>query len=89
VPTVDEQGFRSFTSNSGFMYLAAGGTPPEILDRLNAEFVAVLREPTVRDVLTEQGVEVVASSRTATADFIRSEMKKYAEVVKFSGAKVD
>jgi tripartite-type tricarboxylate transporter receptor subunit TctC len=89
VPTVVEQGFNAFTSNSGFMYLAAGGTPTGILDRLNAEFVAVLREPAVRKVLTEQGVEVVASSRSETAAFIRSEMKKYADVVKFSGAKVD
>ena len=89
VPTVAEQGFKGFTSNSGFMYLAAGGTPPEILDRLNAEFVAVLNEPAVRDVLTEQGVEVVGTTRSETAAFIRSEMKKYAEVVKFSGAKVD
>ena len=89
VPTVAEQGFKGFTSNSGFMYLAAGGTPPEILDRLNAEFVAVLNEPAVRDVLTEQGVEVVGTTRSETAAFIRSEMKKYAEVVKFSGVKVD
>ena len=57
--------------------------------RLNAAFVAVLKEPAVSEVLTGQGVEVVASSRAETAAFIRSEMKKYAEVVKFSGAKVD
>jgi tripartite-type tricarboxylate transporter receptor subunit TctC len=89
VPTVAEQGFPGFSSNSGFMYLAAGGTAPEILDRLNAEFVAVLKLPAVRDVLTQQGVEVMATTRAETADFIRSEMAKYAEVVKFSGAKVD
>jgi tripartite-type tricarboxylate transporter receptor subunit TctC len=89
VPTVAEQGFPGFSSNSGFMFLAAGGTPPEILDRLNAEFVAVLKQPAVRDALTKQGVEVTATTRAETAEFIRSEMKKYAEVVKFSGAKVD
>jgi tripartite-type tricarboxylate transporter receptor subunit TctC len=89
VPTVAEQGFPGFSSNSAFMYLAPGGTPPEILDRLNAEFVAVLKLPAVRDVLTKQGVEVLGMTRTETADFIRREIKKYAEVVKFSGAKVD
>ena len=89
VPTVAEQGFPGFSSNSGFIYLAAGGTPPAILDRLNAEFVAVLKLPAVRDVLTQQGVEVMATTRAETAEFIRNEMKKYAEVVKFSGAKVD
>jgi tripartite-type tricarboxylate transporter receptor subunit TctC len=89
VPTVAEQGFPGFSSNSAFMYLAPGGTPPEILDRLNAEFVAVLKLPAVRDVLTKQGVEVLGMTRAETADFIRSEIEKYAEVVKFSGAKVD
>ena len=89
VPTVAEQGYPGFTSNSSFMYFAAGGTPPAILDRLNAEFVAVLRQPAVRSLLTGQGVEVMATTRAETAAFIRSEMKKYAEVVKFSGAKVD
>ena len=89
VPTVAEQGFPGFSSNSGFIYLAAGGTPPAILDRLNAEFVAVLKLPEVRDALTKQGVEVMATTRAETAEFIREQMKKYAEVVKFSGAKVD
>jgi len=89
VPTVAEQGFPGFTSNSGFMYLAAGGTPPEILDRLNKEFVAVLKLPIVRDALTIQGVEVLGTTREETAAFIRAEMEKYAKVVKFSGAKVD
>jgi tripartite-type tricarboxylate transporter receptor subunit TctC len=89
VPTVAEQGFPGFSSNSGFIYLAAGGTPPAVLDRLNTEFVAVLKSSQVRDALTKQGVEVMATTRAETADFIRSEMKKYAEVVKFSGAKVD
>jgi tripartite-type tricarboxylate transporter receptor subunit TctC len=89
VPTVAEQGFPGFESNSGFIYLAAGGTPVPILDRLNAEFVAILKEPAVREALTKQGVEVMATSRAETAAFIRREMAKYAEVVKFSGAKVD
>ncbi len=89
VPTLAEQGFPGFESNSGFIYLAPGGTPANILDRLNAEFVAVLRDPAVRDALTKQGVEVMATSRAETAAFIRREMAKYAEVVKFSGATVD
>jgi tripartite-type tricarboxylate transporter receptor subunit TctC len=89
VPTVAEQGFPGFESNSWFVYLAPGATPAPILDRLNRAFVAVLNEPEVRKSLTEQGVEVMATTREETAAFIRREMEKYAEVVKFSGAKVD
>jgi tripartite-type tricarboxylate transporter receptor subunit TctC len=89
VPTVSEQGFPDFTSNSAFMFLAPGATPPNIVDRLNTEFVAVLKSPAVRDLLTHQGVEIMATTPSEAAEFIRKEMNKYAEVVKFSGAKVD
>jgi len=89
VPTVAEQGFPGFESNSGFLYFAAGGTPANILDRLNAEFVAILKEPAIADGLRKQGVEIPATSRAETAAFVRREMAKYAEIVKFSGAKVD
>jgi tripartite-type tricarboxylate transporter receptor subunit TctC len=89
VATIDEQGIKGFESNSAYVFLAPGGTPANILDRLNAEFTGVLKEPAIRDALTSQGVEVMASSRLDTAAFIRREMAKYAEAVKFSGAQVD
>ena len=89
VPTVAEQGFPGFESNSGFLFFAPGGTPAPVLERLNTEFTAILREPPIRDALAKQGIEVVASSRADTAAFLRREIAKYAEVVKFSGATVD
>jgi tripartite-type tricarboxylate transporter receptor subunit TctC len=89
VPTVAEQGFPGFESNSGFIYFAPGGTPPEVLDRLNAVFVEVLNLPEVKEALTKQGVEVKATTRADTLDFIKKEMKRYADVVAFSGAKVE
>ena len=89
VATIDEQGIKGFESNSAYIFLAPGATPAGILERLNAEFVGVLNEPAIRGELTKQGVEVMASSRAETTAFIRREMAKYAEAVKFSGAKVD
>jgi tripartite-type tricarboxylate transporter receptor subunit TctC len=89
VPTAGEQGFPGFESNSGFIYFAPGGTPPAVLDRLNAVFVEVLNLPEVREALTKQGVEVKATTRAETAAFIEKEMKRYAEVVAFSGAKAE
>ncbi len=88
VPTVAEQGYPGFESNSAFMFLAPGGTPPAALDRLNAVFVEVLNLPEVKAALTKQGVEVKATSRAETLDFIKKEIKRYADVVAFSGAKV-
>jgi tripartite-type tricarboxylate transporter receptor subunit TctC len=89
VPTVGEQGFPGFESNSAFVILAPGGTPPAVLDRLNAVFVEVLNLPEVKAALTKQGVEVKATSRAETLDFIKKEMARYADVVAFSGAKVE
>ncbi len=89
VPTVAEQGFPGFESNSGFIYFAPGATPPAVLDRLNAVFVEVLNLPEVKAALTKQGVEVKATSRAETLDFVKKEMARYADVVAFSGAKAE
>lgn len=89
VPTVAEQGYPGFESNSGFMFFAPAGTPAPVLDRLHAEFTAILREPSLREPFSRQGIEVVAASRAETAAFLRREIAKYADVVKFSGATVD
>lgn len=89
VPTIAEQGFPGFASNSWYIFFAPAETPAHVLDRLNEAFVAVLREPAINDALTKQAVEVTATSRAQAATFVRAEIAKYAEIVKFSGAKVD
>lgn len=89
VPTVAEQGFPGFESNSGFLFIAPGGTPPEVLDRLNAVFVEVLNLPQVREALNKFGIEIMATSRSQTADFMKKEMKRYADIIAFSGAKAE
>jgi tripartite-type tricarboxylate transporter receptor subunit TctC len=89
VATIDEQGIKGFESNSAYIFLAPGATPVNILERLHSEFAGALKEPALRSELTKQGVEVMASSRAETTAFIKREMAKYAEAVKFSGAQVD
>ncbi|GKT19079.1 tripartite tricarboxylate transporter substrate binding protein [Acidovorax sp. SUPP2522] len=89
VMTIAEQGYPDFASNSTFIFFAPRATTPEILDRLNDQIVSMLHEPAIRDTLTERGIEVFGTNRVEAANFIRSEIKKYAELVKFSGAKVD
>lgn len=87
VPTVAEQGYPGFESNSGYLFLAPGATPAAVLDRLNAVFVEVLKLPAVRETLTKQGLEIKATTRAETAAFIAREMKRYHDVVVFSGIK--
>lgn len=89
VPTIAEQGIPGFESNSWYVFFAPGGTPAGILDRLNRDLVAILKEPSIEAALTKQGVQVMASTRAQAVSFVAAETAKYAEVVKFSGAKVD
>lgn len=89
VPTIAEQGIARFESNSWYVFFAPGGTPANVLERLNTALVAILREPAIEAALTKQGVQVMATTRAQAAAFIAAETAKYAEVVKFSGAKPD
>ena len=89
VPTLAEQGMPGFESNSWYVFFAAGSTPAPILDRLNSELVAVLNEPAIHDALTKQGVEIIAGTRAEATAFVAAEKRKYADAVRFSGAKVD
>jgi tripartite-type tricarboxylate transporter receptor subunit TctC len=89
VPTLHELGLKDFDAVGWNGLLAPAGTPREIVARLNAEVVRVLRIPEVRDQLTSQGADVVGNSPEEFAAWIKIEVKKWAEVVRVSGAKVD
>jgi tripartite-type tricarboxylate transporter receptor subunit TctC len=89
VPTLHELGLKDFDAVGWNGLLAPAGTPREIISRLNAEVLRVLRTPEVRDQLTAQGADVVGNSPEEFAAWIKAEVKKWADVVKVSGAKID
>ncbi|MGJ7498048.1 Bug family tripartite tricarboxylate transporter substrate binding protein [Variovorax sp. RT4R15] len=89
VPTFTEAGLPGFTSKSWFGLLVRAGTPPDAVARLNAVFVSALRQPTIRVKLAEAGMDPIGSSSTEFAAFMAAESQRYAEAVKFSGAKLD
>jgi tripartite-type tricarboxylate transporter receptor subunit TctC len=89
VPTLHELGLKDFDAVGWNGLLAPAGTPREIVSRLHTEVVRVLRIPEVRDQLTSQGADVVGNSPDEFSAWIRAEVKKWADVVKVSGAKID
>jgi tripartite-type tricarboxylate transporter receptor subunit TctC len=89
VPTLHELGLKDFDAVGWNGLLAPAGTPREIVSRVHAEVVRVLAIPEVRDQLTSQGADIVGNSPEQFSAWIRTEVKKWAEVVKVSGAKVD
>ena len=89
VPTLHELGLKDFDAVGWNGILAPAGTPREIISRLHTEVVRVLRAPDVRDQLTSQGADIVGNSPEEFAAWIKTEVRKWAEVVKVSGAKID
>jgi tripartite-type tricarboxylate transporter receptor subunit TctC len=89
VPSVAELGYPQLESLAWIGLGAPAGTPPEVLGRLNAETVRVMRAPEVRSLLGKQGFDVVAGSPQEFSGWIRAEAVKWAGVIKASGAAVD
>lgn len=90
VPTVMEQGVPNYDVSVFFGIVAPAGTPDEVVQRLNAAFVSVLKQPDVHQRLQEQGLEITTDQRPAQlATFIQSEVNKWRDVVKASGARAD
>jgi tripartite-type tricarboxylate transporter receptor subunit TctC len=87
VATIAESGFPKFEATAWYGIHAPAKTPKPVVNRLNAEFVKALNLPDVRDRLSSLGFEIAASTPEFYASYIRSEIKKWAKVVKASGAK--
>lgn len=88
-PTVGESGLPGYEAVSWYGLFAPAGTPREIVARLNAETVRALRLPDVRQLMLAQGAEPVSETPEQFAAVIRSDIVKWTEVVKKSGAKAD
>ena len=89
VPTLAESGLAGYEVGSWQGVFAPAGTPPEIVKRLNAEIVKIIRMPDVNEKLTALGAEPVGNTPEEFGALVRAEVGKWAEVVKKSGAKVD
>ena len=90
VPTVNEAfSMNDFEVLNWYGLYAPKGTPDDIIEKLNRDVVAVLKMPDVQQRIIEAGADPVGSSKTEFEAFWRSEMEKYAQIIKESGAKVD
>lgn len=89
VPTIAESGLPGFDVQPWFGIVAPAGTPAPIVNQLNSEMAKVMRRPDVQKQLADQGAEATTSTPAEFASFIESEITRWAEVVKQSGAKAD
>jgi tripartite-type tricarboxylate transporter receptor subunit TctC len=88
LPTVAES-LPGFEVNNWIGLFAPAGTPPEIVRRWNAEVMRIMRSPEIQARLPAEGARFSPNSPEQFAAFVKSEIAKWAPVVKASGAKVD
>jgi tripartite-type tricarboxylate transporter receptor subunit TctC len=92
VPTLEEaepKVLKGFNASSWFGLLAPAGTPPDIVKRIHEESAKALASPAVKERLVAAGAIPSGASPQEFATFIDAEIKKWAVVVKNSGAKID
>ena len=91
VPPIAATGaeLSGFEASSWFGILAPANTPKDIVNKLQQEITRALASPAVKDKLIGQGADPVGNTPEQFAAFIQQETKKWAQVVKASGAKID
>ena len=87
IPSAVEAGVPGLESEFWIGMLAPKRTPAELVGRFNREMVAILRAPEMRTALLAQGAEPAASTREEFAAYIKSETRKWGQVVKTAGIK--
>jgi len=89
VPTVAETGFAGYEAGLWYGFVGPARIPSEIVRRLNAEIVAVLALPEIRERLLSQGVEARSTTPDEFARLLVSDIARWAVVVKRAGLRAE
>ena len=93
LPTMSEagaaDGLKGFDINTWFGLFAPAGTPKAVVDHLNRDLTAALRSESMRTRMAGFAADPAPTTPEEFGTLVRNELKKYADVVKRSGAKVD
>ena len=89
LPTVAESGYPGFEALAWNGLFTAAATPPELIDRINADVNAVLNDAGVRDHLNRQGLAIAGGSAAEFKAFIEKESRKWGEIIETVGIKTE
>ncbi|MFD0667082.1 tripartite tricarboxylate transporter substrate binding protein [Ramlibacter sp. MAHUQ-53] len=89
VPTIASAGLKGYGLEGWYAAFAPAGTPPPVVERLNAAFARALNDPEVRKALTTGYFEPQASTPAALGEFIARETANYRKLVTAQGIKGD
>jgi tripartite-type tricarboxylate transporter receptor subunit TctC len=85
VPTMQESGVPNFEVNSWYGLMAPTGTPAAILDKINADMHTALRAPEVEKRMQDVAMPPSPTTRQEFDQFVRSEVARWARVIKEAG----
>ena len=89
VATVAEAGLAGFEVTNWIGVFAPAGTPPDIVAKLNAEIVQIMRLPEIQPRLDNEGARFTCNTPDELAAFQKSEIAKWSKVINESGVRVD
>jgi tripartite-type tricarboxylate transporter receptor subunit TctC len=89
VPTLAEAGGPALESSTWVLFMAPGGTPKEIVNRLAAETAKALRAPDIKERLSQSGIEPIGNTPEQAKQFLDAEIAKWAKVINTAGVKAE
>ena len=89
LPTVAEAGLKGYESSQWYGLFAPAGTPTGIVNILNAQIAKIMQSTDIKQRLGDEGVVPVGSTREQLSAHVKTEIAKWANVIKLSGARVD
>jgi tripartite-type tricarboxylate transporter receptor subunit TctC len=89
LPTVAESGYPGFEALAWNGLFAPAGTPQDVINRINADVNAALKDPSVREAFAKQGLVIGGGSSAEFAAFIDSEGRKWGAIIKRVGITID
>lgn len=89
VPTVAESGFPGFEDHTWFSVFAPAGVPAAVISKVNRDFTAALQSPAAQARLSALSLDFTPNTPAEFAARLKTEVAKYAEIIKQSGARVD
>jgi len=87
VATIDEQGLKGFETGSWFGVAVPAATPREIVTKLHAEVVRIIKLPEVYERIASEGADFVGDTPEQFTAFFKAEIVKWGKAVKVSGAR--
>jgi tripartite-type tricarboxylate transporter receptor subunit TctC len=89
IPTIAEQGFPKFETDSWYGMLGPASLPKALVARMNAEVNRGLSNPAIRTLFIERGLDPIGGTPERLGEHLRREVAKYAEIVKLARMRID